>query len=518
MYLCANYNDINMSSKVRVRFAPSPTGPLHIGGVRTALYNYLFAKKHGGDFLLRIEDTDQTRFVQGAEKYIIEALAWCGISPDEGIGGEDRGNGPYRQSERKPMYREYAERLLAADKAYIAFDSAEELDAMRQMAKDAGASNWQYNYITRGNMKNSLTLPKEEVDAKIAAGEPYVVRIKLPRDHEVRLEDTIRGWVSVNTNNMDDKVLFKADGMPTYHLANIVDDHLMGITHVIRGEEWLPSAPLHVMLYEAFGWDCPTFAHLPLLLKPDGPGKLSKRDGDRLGFPVFPIDWKNDETGETASGYREFGFFPGAFINMLALLGWNPGTEQEVFDLQGLVDAFDLSKVSKSGAKFDFEKGKWFNQLYLRDLSEAELAQELKNVLDNEGLSYNEAQLGTIATMMSERATFPQDLLEEGRFLFETPSVYDEKTRNKKWSDASAAMMQDIADRFNALPDFTSEAIEASFKGYLAEKELGFGKVGPSFRLAVTGRGMGPSMFVICAVLGKDEVLTRISKAIEVLG
>ena len=518
MYLCANYNDINMSSKVRVRFAPSPTGPLHIGGVRTALYNYLFAKKHGGDFLLRIEDTDQTRFVQGAEKYIIEALAWCGISPDEGIGGEDRGNGPYRQSERKPMYREYAERLLAADKAYIAFDSAEELDAMRQMAKDAGASNWQYNYITRGNMKNSLTLPKEEVDAKIAAGEPYVVRIKLPRDHEVRLEDTIRGWVSVNTNNMDDKVLFKADGMPTYHLANIVDDHLMGITHVIRGEEWLPSAPLHVMLYEAFGWDCPTFAHLPLLLKPDGPGKLSKRDGDRLGFPVFPIDWKNDETGETASGYLEFGFFPGAFINMLALLGWNPGTEQEVFDLQGLVDAFDLSKVSKSGAKFDFEKGKWFNQLYLRDLSEAELAQELKNVLDNEGLSYNEAQLGTIATMMSERATFPQDLLEEGRFLFETPSVYDEKTRNKKWSDASAAMMQDIADRFNALPDFTSEAIEASFKGYLAEKELGFGKVGPSFRLAVTGRGMGPSMFVICAVLGKDEVLTRISKAIEVLG
>jgi len=295
LYLCANYNDINMSSKVRVRFAPSPTGPLHIGGVRTALYNYLFAKKHGGDFLLRIEDTDQTRFVAGAEKYIVEALAWCGISPDEGIGGEDRGNGPYRQSERKPMYREYADKLLAADKAYIAFDTAEELDAMRQMAKDAGAANWQYNYITRGNMKNSLTLPKEEVDAKVAAGEPYVVRIKLPRDHEVRFEDTIRGWVSVNTNNMDDKVLFKADGMPTYHLANIVDDHLMEITHVIRGEEWLPSAPLHVMLYDAFGWECPTFAHLPLLLKPDGPGKLSKRDGDRLGFPVFPIDWKNRE-------------------------------------------------------------------------------------------------------------------------------------------------------------------------------------------------------------------------------
>ena len=507
-----------MSSKVRVRFAPSPTGPLHIGGVRTALYNYLFAKKHGGDFLLRIEDTDQTRFVAGAEKYIIEALAWCGISPDEGIGGEDRGNGPYRQSDRKPMYREYVDQLLANDKAYIAFDSAEELDQMRQMAKEAGAANWQYNYITRDNMKNSLTLAKEEVEAKIAAGEPYVVRMKLPRDHEVRFEDTIRGWVSVNTNNMDDKVLFKADGMPTYHLANIVDDHLMSITHVIRGEEWLPSAPLHVMLYEAFGWDCPTFAHLPLLLKPDGPGKLSKRDGDRLGFPVFPIDWKNDETGETASGYREFGFYPSAFINMLALLGWNPGTEQEIFDLQGLIEAFDLSKVSKSGAKFDFEKGKWFNQLYLRGLSERELATALENELKKEGLSYDPAHLGTIASMMSERATFPQDLLSEGRFLFERPAEYDEKTRTKKWKEESAGMMQDIATRFEALDSFVAAEIEASFKGYLAEKELGFGKVGPSFRLAVTGKGMGPSMFVICEVLGKKEVLTRIETAIKTLG
>lgn len=507
-----------MSSKVRVRFAPSPTGPLHIGGVRTALYNYLFAKKHGGDFLLRIEDTDQTRYVEGAEKYIIEALEWCGISPDEGIGGEDRGNGPYRQSERKPMYREYVDMLLANDKAYIAFDTAEDLDQMRQMAKDAGAANWQYNYITRENMKNSLTLPKEEVEAKIAAGEPYVVRIKLPRDHEVRFEDTIRGWVSVNTNNMDDKVLFKADGMPTYHLANIVDDHLMGITHVIRGEEWLPSAPLHVLLYEAFGWDCPTFAHLPLLLKPDGPGKLSKRDGDRLGFPVFPIDWNNAATGETASGYREFGFFPGAFINMLALLGWNPGTEQEIFDLDGLIQAFDLAKVSKSGAKFDFEKGKWFNQHYLRGLSEAQLGAELKKELDKEGLSYNEANLGKIATLMSERATFPQDLLAEGRFLFERPASYDEKTRTKKWKEDSAAMMQDLAAKFDALADFTEENIEAAFKGYLAEKELGFGKVGPSFRLAVTGKGMGPSMFAICEVLGKEEVLARIETAVKTLG
>ena len=507
-----------MSSNVRVRFAPSPTGPLHIGGVRTALYNYLFAKKHGGDFLLRIEDTDQTRFVPGAEKYIVESLAWCGISPDEGIGGEDRGNGPYRQSERKEMYREYAERLLDAEKAYIAFDTADDLDAMRQMAKEAGAANWQYNYITRGNMKNSLTLPKEEVAAKMAAGEPYVVRIKLPRDHEVRFEDTIRGWVSVNTNNMDDKVLFKADGMPTYHLANIVDDHLMGITHVIRGEEWLPSAPLHVMLYEAFGWSCPAFAHLPLLLKPDGPGKLSKRDGDRLGFPVFPIDWNNQETGESASGYREFGFYPEAFINMLALLGWNPGTEQEVFSLRELISAFDLSKVSKSGAKFDFEKGKWFNQNYLRGLSRDQLASELKRELDKSGLAYTEAFLGKIASMMSERATFSKDLVTEGLFLFQAPSEYDEKTHKKKWSEQSPQMMRDLIDRFMDLDDFSEGPIEEAFKNYLSEKELGFGKVGPSFRLAVTGKGMGPSMFAICEVLGKEEVVNRIKKAIAVLG
>ena len=507
-----------MSSNVRVRFAPSPTGPLHIGGVRTALYNYLFAKKHGGDFLLRIEDTDQTRLIPGAEKYIVESLAWCGISPDEGIGGEDRGNGPYRQSERKEMYRKYADRLLDEEKAYVAFDSAEDLNAMRQMAKDAGAANWQYNYITRGSMKNSLTLPKEEVAAKMAAGEPYVVRIKLPRDHEVRFEDTIRGWVSVNTKNMDDKVLFKADGMPTYHLANIVDDYLMGITHVIRGEEWLPSAPLHVMLYEAFGWNCPAFAHLPLLLKPDGPGKLSKRDGDRLGFPVFPIDWNNQETGESASGYREFGFYPEAFINMLALLGWNPGTEKEIFSLTELISEFDLNKVSKSGAKFDFEKGKWFNQNFLRRLSQNQLASELKRELDKCGLTYKEAFLGKIASMMSERATFSKDLMTEGLFLFQAPSEYDEKTRKKKWSEQSQQMMQDLIDRFMDLDDFSEGAIEEVFKNYLSEKEVGFGKVGPSFRLAVTGKGMGPSMFAICEVLGKEEVVSRIKKAIKVLG
>ncbi len=514
LYLCAKFNPPKMSQKVRVRFAPSPTGPLHMGGVRTALYNYLFARKHGGDFLLRIEDTDQTRFVPGAEDYIIEALKWCGISPDEGIGGEDRGLGPYRQSERKPMYREYVDQLLANERAYIAFDTAEELDQMRQLAKEAGASNWQYNHITRGSMKNSLTLAADEVEAKIAAGEPYVVRMKLPRDHEIRFEDTIRGWVSVNTNNMDDKVLFKSDGMPTYHLANIVDDHLMGITHVIRGEEWLPSAPLHVYLYESFGWDMPTFAHLPLLLRPDGNGKLSKRDGDRLGFPVFPLEWHNKETGETASGYRERGFYPEAFINMLALLGWNPGTEQELFTLEDLCAQFSLEKVSKSGAKFDFEKGKWFNQNYLRRQSEEELGKTLQAELDRAGLSYRPEYLGKAATLLSERATFPADLLTEGRFMFERPSEYDEKTLSKKWDSNSPALIQDLRARFASLDTFDEASIEEAFKAYLTEKELGFGKVGPSFRLAVTGKGMGPSMFAICEVLGKEETLARMDQAL----
>lgn len=488
-----------------------------MGGVRTALYNYLFARKHGGDFLLRVEDTDQTRFVPGAESYIIEALKWCGISPDEGIGGEDRGNGPYRQSERKPMYRQYVDQLLADDKAYIAFDTSEELTAVRDAAKAAGAAGWQYNHITRTTMKNSLTLPKEEVEAKLAAGEPHVIRIKLPRNHEVRFEDIIRGWVSVNTNNMDDKVLLKADGMPTYHLANIVDDHLMGISHVIRGEEWLPSAPLHVMLYEAFGWDMPQFAHLPLLLKPDGNGKLSKRDGDRLGFPVFPLEWTNPESGEKSSGYREFGFYPGAFINMLALLGWNPGTEEELFTLEQLCERFSLEKVSKSGAKFDFEKGKWFNQQTLRSYSNEELAQQMIPLLESEGLSYNASTLPAVAEMMSERATFTADLVAEGRFFFERPTAYDEKTVKKKWKEDTPAMMRDLMDRFTAINDWNEEAVEAAFKGYLTEKELGFGKVGPGFRLCVTGKGMGPSMFAICAALGKEETLGRMEEALNAL-
>ena len=475
-----------------------------------ALFNRCFAKAHGGQFILRIEDTDQARSTAAAEQMIFDSLKWLGLDWDEGpdVGGD---HGPYRQSERRDIYGKYAWQLVEQGNAFVCYRTPEELEILREARRADGRST--------ALKPADLELSEGEQASRKAAGASFVIRMRVPDEQGACLiHDRLRGDIELDWSMVDAQILLKSDGMPTYHLANIVDDHLMGITHVIRGEEWLPSAPLHVMLYEAFGWERPAFAHLPLLLKPDGPGKLSKRDGDRLGFPVFPIDWNNPDTGETASGYREFGFFPGSFINMLALLGWNPGTEQEVFDLQGLIDAFDLSKVSKSGAKFDFEKGKWFNQLYLRALSEDELASELKNELDKEGLSYNEAHLGKIATMMSERATFPQDLLTEGRFLFEVPSEYDEKTRNKKWKDDSAGMMQDLAARFDALADFTEANIEAAFKGYLAEKELGFGKVGPSFRLAVTGKGMGPSMFTICEVLGKQEVLSRIAKAIEVLG
>ncbi len=504
------------SKRVRVRFAPSPTGPLHMGGVRTALYNYLFAKKHGGDFILRLEDTDQTRFVAGAEDYIVESLNWCGIPANEGVekGGE---YGPYRQSERKPMYRQYADKLVESGNAYYAFDTSEDLEQMRKLAKEAGNANWQYNHITRNNMKNSLTLPAAEVEQLMEAGEPYTVRMKLPRNHEVKFEDRIRGWVSVNTNNMDDKVLFKADGMPTYHLANVVDDYLMKITHVIRGEEWLPSAPLHVMLYQAFGWEMPEFAHLPLLLRPDGNGKLSKRDGDRLGFPVFPIDWKNQETGETASGYRERGFFADAFINMLAFLGWNPGTDQEIFSLEGLVEAFTLEKVSKSGARFDFDKAKWFNQQYLRHKSNGELAEIIKPELAKQGLVIDDDRLVRIVELVKDRATFPNDIIEEGRFLMETPTGYDEKVVAKKWNEQSAGYVKDIRDRLAEAQDFSAANTEKLFKGYLEENSLGFGKVAPQMRVAVTGKGMGPGMFDIFEILGQDEVISRIDRALATL-
>jgi glutamyl-tRNA synthetase len=499
-----------MSDKpVRVRFAPSPTGPLHMGGVRTALYNYLFAKKNKGTFLIRIEDTDQTRFVPGAQDYIMDALQWCGIMPTEGpgLGGEF---GPYVQSERKDMYQPYAEQLVHEDKAYYAYDTAEELDLMRERAKQMGMPNWQYNHVTRTTLKNSLTLPQDQVEELLANKTPYVIRMKMPRNTDIRFEDIIRGWVTVNTNNLDDKVLFKSDGMPTYHLANIVDDHLMNISHVIRGEEWLPSAPLHVMLYEAFGWDRPQFAHLPLLLRPDGNGKLSKRDGDRLGFPVFPTDWTTKE-GELYSGYREKGYDYKAFINMLAFLGWNPGTHQEIFSLEELCEAFTLDRVSKAGAKFDPDKTKWFQQLYLRSTPNEELAAQLSEVLENK---YPISRLTTVCHLMKERATFVRDIATEGAYLLERPTSYDEQTVSKKWKEGTNELMTEWKNQLDALTLFDHESIENAFKSFLEVKGMGIGAVLPNFRLLITGTGMGPSMFEIAAFLGKEECLERMNQGL----
>lgn len=499
-----------MSDKpVRVRFAPSPTGPLHMGGVRTALYNYLFAKKNNGTFLIRIEDTDQTRFVPGAQDYIMDALQWCGIMPTEGpgLGGE---YGPYVQSERKAMYQPYAAQLVKEDKAYYAFDTAEELETMRERAKQMGMPNWQYNHVTRTSLKNSLTLPQDQVEELLANNTPYVIRMKMPRNRDIRFEDMIRGWVTVNTNNLDDKVLFKSDGMPTYHLANIVDDHLMKISHVIRGEEWLPSAPLHVMLYEAFGWDCPQFAHLPLLLRPDGNGKLSKRDGDRLGFPVFPTDWTTAE-GELYSGYREKGYHPQAFINMLAFLGWNPGTHQEIFSLEELCEAFTLDRVSKAGAKFDPDKTKWFQQQYLRSTPNEELAAQLSEVLENK---YDVSRLTTVCHLMKERATFIQDIATEGAYLLERPTSYDEQTVSKKWKEETGALMMEWKTNLEALSTFDHDSVENAFKSFLEAKGMGIGAVLPNFRLLITGTGMGPSMFEIAAFLGKEECLERMNQGL----
>lgn len=498
--------------KVRVRFAPSPTGPLHMGGVRTALYNYLFAKKHNGTFLIRIEDTDQTRFVPGAEAYIMDALKWCGINATEGpgVGGE---YGPYVQSERKAMYAPFAEELVKNDKAYYAFDTPEELDAVREAAKNMGMPSWQYNTVTRSTLKNSLTLPADEVAKKIQNGDPYVIRFKMPRNQDVRFEDMIRGWVTVNTNNLDDKVLFKSDGMPTYHLANIVDDHLMLISHVIRGEEWLPSAPMHVLLYEAFGWDVPQFAHLPLLLRPDGNGKLSKRDGDRLGFPVFPCDWMTAE-GEKYTGYREEGYFAQAFVNMLAFLGWNPGTNQEIFSMKELEETFDITRVGKAGAKFDADKTKWFQQQYLRNTSDEILSEQLSQILNDK---YDKSTLTTVCKLMKERATFVKDIATEGIYLLEEPSNYDKGIIQKKWNDQSEALMIDWKNTIASINDFTAQTIEDTFKAFIAEKGLGIGAVLPLFRFLVTGTGMGPSMFEIAEFLGKEACISRIEKGLKAI-
>ena len=500
-----------MSDKpVRVRFAPSPTGPLHMGGVRTALYNYLFAKKNNGTFIIRIEDTDQTRFVEGAQAYILDALQWCGIIATEGpgIGGKF---GPYVQSERKEIYMPFAEELVANDKAYYAFDTAAELDSVRAQAKAMGMPNWQYNTVTRMSLKNSLTLSSDEVKRRLEVGDQYVIRMKMPRNIDVRFEDIIRGWVVVNTNNLDDKVLFKSDGMPTYHLANIVDDHLMEISHVIRGEEWLPSAPLHVLLYDAFGWDCPKMAHLPLLLRPDGNGKLSKRDGDRLGFPVFPTDWLSAD-GEKYTGYRESGYFPEAFVNMLAFLGWNPGTTQELFTLEELAESFTLERVGKAGAKFDADKTKWFQQQYLRNTSNETLADELSQKLNNK---YDKEALVDVARLMKERATFIDDILTEGGYLLYRPENFDAQTVSKKWKADSGVLMSEWNDRLKSLTDFNPSTIEVAFKSFLEAKELGIGAVLPLFRLLITGAGMGPSMFEIASFIGQEECVERMYEGLE---
>ena len=502
-------------SKVRTRFAPSPTGPLHMGGVRTALYCYLYAKQQGGDFILRIEDTDQTRYVEGAEDYILESLKWCGILPDEGFGvGGDYG--PYRQSERQEIYRNYADQLIESGNAYYAFDTAAELEQMRERLVKEGAADRQYNAISRMTMKNSLTLSAEEVQEHLAKGLPYVIRLKVPGNEEIRFDDLIRGSIVVQSSSLDDKVLFKSDGMPTYHLANVVDDHLMKISHVIRGEEWLPSAPTHVLLYRFLGWEesRPQFAHLPLILKPDGNGKLSKRDGDRLGFPVFPLSWTDPETGNVSMGYREQGYFSAAFLNMLALLGWNPGDNQELFSLNELVAAFSFEKVNKAGAKFDPNKTKWFQEQYFRATPNAELADLLMPILKEEGIEQRHDYVSKVCEIMKERSVFVKDMLA-GIYLFKAPTEYDETTLRKKWKDDTPEIMKELRATLNEVVEFKSQMIEDAFKAFIEARELGFGAVLPNFRLLVTGQGNGPSMFDICALLGKDEVLRRMDSGLE---
>lgn len=498
---------------VRVRFAPSPTGALHIGGLRTALYNYLFAKKHNGTFVLRIEDTDQNRFVEGAESYIEEALAWAGIIPDEGVnfGGDF---GPYKQSERNERYRGFANQLVKEGKAYYAFDSSEELDAMRDRLKEARVANPQYNAITRMQMRNSLTLPKDEVDALIADGHPYVVRIKLPRNEDVRFKDIVRGWVVVNTATMDDKVLLKSDGRPTYHLANIVDDHQMEISHVIRGEEWLPSAPLHVLLYEYLGWDKPEFAHLPLLLKPDGNGKLSKRAADQLGFPIFPLNWTDPATQETSKGFKEEGYFPDAFMNFLSLLGWNPGGEKELFSLEELIELFSLERINKAGAKFDIEKANWFNEQYLKKRPNQELAREFMSVL---GQSINEDCAMAIVDALKERVTFIPDMVSAGKFFFHKPDSYDEKTVRKKWNQQAVDKLLGFSDKLKDLNEIGREQAKDTLITYLAEDETPLGRIMPALRLAITGEPGGPDLMAIIEILGPLEVVSRIEHAVNTI-
>lgn len=504
-----------MSQKVRVRFAPSPTGPLHIGGVRTALFNYLFAKKHGGDFILRIEDTDQKRYIEGAEQYIIDALNWCGIPFDEGV-GKDRGFGPYRQSERKHLYRQYADKLLEKGHAYYAFDTASSLDFHRK-DHEAKGKTFIYNWHNRLKLTNSLSLSADEVQKRIDSGEDYVIRFKSPEGETIKLEDEIRGSIEVDSNTLDDKVLFKSDGMPTYHLANIVDDHLMQITHVIRGEEWLPSLALHQLLYNAFEWATPKFAHLPLIMKPVGKGKLSKRDGDKMGFPVFPMEWTDPKTGDVSRGYKEDGYLPEAVVNFLAFLGWNPGTEQELFSLGELVQAFDLSKVSKGGAKFDPDKTKWYQHQYLQKLDNSVISDEFSSILDEKGVKRYQ-NVEKIVVMLKERATFISDFWELSYFFFQAPESYDEKASKKAWKEGTNELMTELTEVIRGIDDFSSENVTVIIKGWITSKEIGFGKVMMPLRLSLVGSLQGPDVFEIVAMLGKDEAVSRIQNAVEKLG
>jgi glutamyl-tRNA synthetase len=498
---------------VRVRFAPSPTGPLHIGGVRTALYNYLFARKNKGTFILRIEDTDQNRFVEGAEKYIMESLKWCGIEVDEGI-NEGGAYGPYRQSDRKAVYSQYADMLVSTGNAYYAFDTPEQLDVLRSEAEKQG-NTFIYNASVRNKLFNSESMKEEEWKARLENGEPYVIRFKIPDNEDFHFDDIIRGHIVVNTNTLDDKVLFKSDGMPTYHLANIVDDHLMKISHVIRGEEWLPSLPLHFMLYRAFGWEPPVFAHLPLLLKPDGKGKLSKRDGDRMGFPVFPLFWPY---GETAKGYREEGYYPEAFVNMLALLGWNPGTEQEIFSMEELIEAFSIERVGKSGSRFDPEKAKWFNHTYLQKQSIDEIAFQFSAVLKQKGFDTGIERIKSLISLVKERVSFVKEIWDQTDFFFIAPESYDPDAVKKRWKEDSASLLLRLRSELEKIQDFTSEGTEHAIKDWITQNELNMGAVMNAFRLVVVGSLRGPHMFDIISWIGKDETLKRIDKGISSLG
>ncbi|MDD7885967.1 glutamate--tRNA ligase [Flavivirga sp. 57AJ16] len=539
-----------MTKNVRVRFAPSPTGPLHIGGVRTALFNYLFAKKHQGTFVLRIEDTDQTRYVEGAEKYIVDAFNWCGIPFDEGptftVAGTNSKNetfGPYRQSERKHLYKQYADELIASGHAYYAFDTAETLDFHRK-DHEAKGKTFIYNWHNRLKLDNSLSLGAEDVKSRLDAGDAYVIRFKSPQDETLHLTDIIRGDIKIDTNILDDKVLFKSDGMPTYHLANIVDDHLMEITHVIRGEEWLPSLALHYQLYKAFGWEVPEFAHLPLILKPTGKGKLSKRDGDKLGFPVFPLEWKDPKSNEISKGYKEAGYFPEAMVNFLAFLGWNPGTEQEIFSLDELIEAFDLSRVNKSGARFDPEKIKWFNHHYMQEQNNNDLAKWFKSIVD-EKLNVIQSTSTTLSTgyseesnnkmppnvhndidvnyismvigLIKERATFISDFWDLSHFFFQAPKAYDEKASKKAFKEGTKELMQELVSIIDTIEDFSVENLQTKIKGWITDKEIGFGKVMMPLRLALVGALQGPDVFDIMYMIGKVESVKRIEAAIASL-